>query len=146
MPQVLYEQDSYEGQLVSRSKLMTSVRYGIVPIEYFSVYAANAEINVMDYVLALDSHGYYMMNIIDYLVGNSDRHWGNWGLLVDNASREPIRLHDLMDFNRCFESYDDIDGGPSLTGRLRMTKKDAAIEAVSHIGVNQKAALAAGCA
>lgn len=22
---------------------------------------------------------YYMMNIVDYLVGNTDRHWGNWG-------------------------------------------------------------------
>ena len=26
-----------------------------------------------------------MMNILDYLVGNTDRHWENWGLLVDNA-------------------------------------------------------------
>ena len=40
-----------------------------------------------------------MMNILDYLVGNTDRHWENWGLLVDNETNRPIRLHDLMDFN-----------------------------------------------
>ena len=27
-----------------------------------------------------------MMNILDYLVGNTDRHWENWGLLVDNET------------------------------------------------------------
>ena len=36
-----------------------------------------------DKILELDAHGYYMMNILDYLVGNTDRHWENWGLLVD---------------------------------------------------------------
>ena len=44
-----------------------------------------------------------MMNILDYLVGNTDRHWENWGLLVDNETNQPIRLHDLMDFNRAFQ-------------------------------------------
>ena len=35
-------------------------------------------------ILKLDAYNYYMMNIIDYLTGNTDRHWGNWGVLVDN--------------------------------------------------------------
>lgn len=51
-------------------------------MEYFEIYAANHETGTMDYVLRLDGYGYYMMNIIDYLVGNTDRHWGNWGILV----------------------------------------------------------------
>ena len=38
-----------------------------------------------------------MMNIIDYLTGNTDRHWGNWGLLIDNRTNQPVRLHDLID-------------------------------------------------
>ena len=56
-----------------------------------------------------------MMNILDYLVGNTDRHWENWGLLVDNETNQPIRLHDLMDFNRAFQQYDTLDGASCLT-------------------------------
>lgn len=29
-----------------------------------------------------------MMNIVDYLIGNTDRHWGNWGFLVNNANNK----------------------------------------------------------
>lgn len=63
----------------------------------------------------LDSYGYHMMNILDYLIGNTDRHWGNWGALVDNETNRPLRLHPLMDFNKAFLSYDRIEGGNCLT-------------------------------
>ena len=56
-----------------------------------------------------------MMNIIDYLIGNTDRHWGNWGVLVDNISNKPVSLHKLMDFNQAFQAYDTIDGANCQT-------------------------------
>ncbi len=71
----------------------------------YDVYCTNHDWNTLDKILELDAHGYYMMNILDYLVGNTDRHWENWGLLVDNETNQPIRLHDLMDFNRAFRQY-----------------------------------------
>ena len=80
---------------------------------------------------------YYMMNIVDYLVGNTDRHWGNWGFLVDNMTNQPMRLYDLMDFNRAFQAYDRIEGAGCLTGGLRQTQLDAALTAVKNIGLNQ---------
>ena len=85
-----------------------------------------------------DAPGYYMMNILDYLVGNTDRHWENWGLLVDNETNQPIRLHDLMDFNRAFQQYDTPEGANCLTvGKRHLSQKDAAVEAVRNIGLNQ---------
>ena len=78
-----------------------------------------------------------MMNILDYLVGNIDRHWENWGLLIDNQTNKPIRLHDLMDFNKAFSSYDTIDGATCLTTKERQTQKEAAIYAVKQIGLPQ---------
>ena len=79
-----------------------------------------------------------MMNIVDYLVGNTDRHWGNWGVLVDNRNNRPLRLHDLMDFNQAFRAYDTLDGANCLTAfRVRMTQREAAIQAVQQIGLNQ---------
>jgi len=41
-----------------------------------------------------------MMNIVDYIVGNTDRHLGNWGVLVNNSNNKPVRLYDLMNFKQ----------------------------------------------
>ena len=98
----------------------------------------------MDYILNLDAYCYYMMNILDYLVGNTDRHWGNWGFLIDNGTGQPVRLHDLMDFNQSFLAYDTIDGAGCLTTVDRkISQKEAAIEAVRKIGCNQIAEIRA---
>mgnify|MGYP000852677034 CR=1 FL=1 len=136
--QVLYEQGMFENEPVSISKIMTSQRYSLVTYAAYDVYCTNHDWNTLDKILELDAHGYYMMNILDYLVGNTDRHWENWGLLVDNETNQPIRLHDLMDFNRAFQQYDTLDGANCLTvGKRHLSQREAAIEAVRAIGLNQ---------
>lgn len=79
-----------------------------------------------------------MMNILDYLVGSTDRHWGNWGILIDNSSNRPISLHPLMDFNQSFQAYDTLAGANCQTVLPAiMTQKNAALDAVKHVGLNQ---------
>lgn len=137
--QVIYQEEKYKGEKVSSSEIITSKEYSIVSRESFEVYAANHEIDAMQYILELDRYSYYMMNILDYLVGNTDRHWGNWGFLVDNRTNRPIGLHGLMDFNRAFFMYDTLDGANCQTVRPRhMTQREAAKEAVLRIGLNQQ--------
>lgn len=134
--QVAYHLEYFEGQKVSSSMLMTSQKYSIVSREAFEVYACNRGINALEYILNLDGYHYYMMNILDYLVGNTDRHWGNWGLLVDNGSNEPVCLHPLMDFNQSFQAYASLDGANCLTVFPRvLTQREAAEEAVRKIGL-----------
>ena len=136
--QVLYEQGMFENEPVSISKIMTSQRYSLVTYAAYGVYCTNHDWNTLDKILELDAHGYYMMNILDYLVGNTDRHWENWGLLVDNETNQPIRLHDLMDFNRAFQQYDTLDGANCLTvGKRHLSQREAAMEAVRNIGLNR---------
>ena len=136
--QVLYEQGMFENEPVSISKIMTSQRYSLVTYAAYDVYCTNHDWNTLDKILELDAHGYYMMNILDYLVGNTDRHWENWGLLVDNETNKPVRLHDLMDFNRAFQQYDTLDGANYLTvGKRHLSQREAAMEAVDKIGRNQ---------
>ena len=135
--QVIYKEGSYKGELVSISNLFTSKRYSIVSKESFDIYAINHDIDTIDYILSLDAYSYYMMNILDYLTGNTDRHWGNWGFLIDNQTNTPISLHPLMDFNQAFNTYDSIEGANCLTTPVLMTQKEAAIEAVKKIGLNQ---------
>ncbi len=136
--QVLYEQGMFEDEPVSISKIMTSQRYSLVTYAAYDVYCTNHDWDTLDKILKLDAHGYYMMNILDYLVGNTDRHWKNWGLLVDNETNQPVRLHDLMDFNRAFQQYDTVDGVNCLTvGKRHLSQKAAAEEAVQKVGLNQ---------
>ena len=136
--QVLYEQGMFENEPVSISKIMTSQRYSLVTYAAYDVYCTNHDWNTLDKILELDAHGYYMMNILNYLVGNTDRHWENWGLLVDNETNQPIRLHGLMDFNRSFQQYDTLDGANCLTvGKRHLSQREAAMEAVDKIGRNQ---------
>lgn len=137
LAQVEYEEEFYDGQKVSVSRIITSPDYSIVPMEYFEIYCMNHEIDKMQFILKLDAYSYYMMNIMDYLIGNTDRHWGNWGLLVDNKTNRPVRLYDLMDFNKAFHAYDTIEGANCLTTVDRKKQKEAAIEAVKKVGLNQ---------
>ena len=136
--QVLYERDLFDGEKVSVSSNITSKEYSIVSMEAFEVYAANHNRNIKKYILSLDKHNYYMMNIMDYLIGNTDRHWGNWGVLVCNFNNKPVRLYDLMDFNQAFNSYDNMEGAncQTLFGEHR-NQKEAALIAVERIGLNQ---------
>ena len=135
---MLYEPFLYDGQKVSASKLMTSKDFSIVPMEHVEIYAANHNTDLYALIRRHDLRGYCMMNIIDYLVGNTDRHWGNWGFLVDNKTNKPLRLLPLMDFNKAFQSYDTIEGSRCLTSQQPMSQLDAALEAVRMIGLNQK--------
>lgn len=138
--QVVYEEDEYEGEKVSSSQIMTSKRYSIVSREAFEIYAVNHEMDALEYIFDLDRYSYHMMNILDYLVGNTDRHWGNWGFLVDNETNRPVSLHPLMDFNQAFRSYDTVEGANCQTMLPeRMTQMEAAVYAVKQIGLNQAA-------
>ena len=134
---VQYKPDVYEGITVSSSEIITSLERSITAIEYIEIYAQNHDLDFMKMILDMDAFSYYSMNIIDYLVGNTDRHWGNWGVWIDNNTNKILGLHPLMDFNKAFTSYDSIDGALCQTHPGHYSQKDAAIEAVNQIGLNQ---------
>lgn len=134
---VHYQASEYDGELVSESKLITSTERSIVTMEAVEIYCVNHDIDKMKFVTSKDEYGYYMMNIIDYLVGNTDRHWGNWGFWVNNDTNELLYLYPLMDFNKAFNSYDTVEGAGCLPENNVKTQKQAAIEAVEKIGLNQ---------
>lgn len=134
---VKYEKDEFDGQPVSACKIITSEDRSIVAAEYVDIYAINNDISLMDIVLEKGYKAYYMMNIMDYLIGNNDRHWGNWGFWVDNKTNKIGSLYPLMDFNKAFKAYSNIEGAMCLPEGARITQKDAAISAVKRIGLNQ---------
>ena len=136
--QIPYEEKWYDGQKVSACRLFTSLEDSIVSREAFEIYARGHGLDPLEQILKLDAYSYYMMNILDYLVGNTDRHWGNWGLWIDNQTNQPVRLHPLMDFNQAFHSYDTLEGANCQTVLPRhLSQKEAALEAVREVGLDQ---------
>ena len=136
---VAYERTEFEGKLVSRSRIITSEEESIVSMEAVDLYCINHGLDPDTFVLEKDAYGYHMMNIIDYLVGNTDRHWGNWGVLVSNDTNRLKKLHPLMDFNKSFLAYDTLDGALCQTNTKRQSQREAALEAVRTVGLNQTA-------
>ena len=138
IPQVKYRKSFYDGQIVSESDIISSKQYSMVSKMAFDIYAINHDLNTVDVCIQLDPVNYYGMNILDYLTGNTDRHPENWGFLIDNCTNLYVSLYPVMDFNQCFLSYDTIDGANCLTVLPRhMTQREAAIEAVRHVGLRQ---------
>ena len=136
---VSYSPALFEGRRVSKSRLITSEDISIVPMEFINIYCDNHDLDAERCVLDKDAYSFYMMNIIDYLVGNSDRHWGNWGFAVDNRSNKPLKLYPLMDFNKAFTDYDTPEGGKCQTVKRNISQLECALEAVSKVGLNQTA-------
>lgn len=138
VPQVAYEEYFYDGELVTQSTIVTSKRYSMVSKMAYDVYAINNDLDTIEECIRLDPIVYYGMNILDYLVGNTDRHPENWGFLVDNDTNQPVSLYPLMDLNMSFQAYDNLDGANCQTVLPRkLTQREAAIEAVQVIGLRQ---------
>ena len=58
---------------------------------------------------------------------------------MDNRTNQPVRLFDLMDFNQTFLAYDTIEGANCMTtGNRKISQREAAVEAVKIIGLNQR--------
>ena len=136
--QVVYEEGFYQGERVTESRLITSRRYSIVSEMAFEIYAENHDFSAVEECIRIDKKTYYGMNILDYLVGNIDRHPENWGVLVDNETNEYFSLYPIMDFNMSFGSYDTLDGANCQTVYpQKKTQRAAAVEAVRQTGLNQ---------
>lgn len=140
--QVIYREHIYDGERVTESDIITSKNYSIVSKMAFDIYACNHDLDTYEVCKSLDPETYYGMNILDYLTGNTDRHPENWGFLIDNRTNKYIALYPLMDFNQCFLAYDTVDGAscqtvPWIAGKVRVTQREAAIEAVEKIGLPQ---------
>ena len=134
---VAYEPSTFEGKPVSRSRIITSEDASLVSMEAVDVYCVNHGLDRDAFVLEKDAYAFHMMNLMDYLVGNTDRHWGNWGFLVSNNTNRLEKLYPLMDFNKSFLAYDTIDGARCQTSSRKLSQREAAIEAVRAVGLNQ---------
>ncbi len=111
-----YDLKKWKGTLCSTCKLFTSKDVSYVPIYRF---IENATIeSVIEYIQNLGTEIYEKfcdMLIFDALIINTDRHFGNFGLLVDSHTNEILDLAPVFDNGLsllCYgmdSDFEDID-------------------------------------
>lgn len=104
---VSYELDFYRGRLISKCKLFTSERFGLAKAA--NVFGGERTIpELLAYYEQLDSGSeFHRMCVLDALIYNPDRHYGNFGVLFDTDTMESISLCPVFDNNRSL--FPDLD-------------------------------------
>ncbi len=95
---VPYDLKKWKGELCSTCELFTSKNVSYVPMYRFLKKISLVEI--AEYLKSLGEEYYNEfadMMIFDALIYNTDRHAGNFGLLVDNQTNKPIAFAPIFD-------------------------------------------------
>lgn len=101
---ILKLKDSNEK--VVKCQIISSEDKHIIPFEDFAIYCDRHNINPYDKIKQNTEilKQYDTMNVVDYILGNSDRHDCNWGFFVDNNSDKLLGLYPLMDHDHAFSN------------------------------------------
>lgn len=104
---VAYDLDFYHRKLISKCALFTSEQYGLAKAS--SVFRGERTIPaLLEYFAKLGSEdAFRRMCVLDALIYNPDRHYGNFGILFDNDTMEPLSLCPVFDNNRSL--FPDLD-------------------------------------
>lgn len=95
---VTYGLSKWKGVLCSTCELFTDINTSYVPI--FNFISNCTLTSVADYLKNLGGDYYDRfadMLVFDALICNTDRHYGNFGLLVDNKTNKPVAFAPIFD-------------------------------------------------
>lgn len=116
---VEYRYGEWKGHKVSMCKLFTTKDIGYV----------TAEEHAMNNDLPMRGKEYYTMILADYLVGNSDRHCGNWGYMA--KANSIIGFAPIFDFNHAFEANEENICKPEQLYGEKVSEIEAASRALN---------------
>jgi hypothetical protein len=113
-----YEKTIYEGLICCKCKCLSSSEHSIVHAEEVDAKLTREGKNLIDWVSrdTRFANDFHQMNVVDYLLENSDRHGQNWGFYMENETGNLTKKHPLYDHNKAIDSewLHQADGGPSL--------------------------------
>lgn len=124
------EIETQSKERYSRCENLSTEDYCIVSAEDIYSYCSQNNIDYESFIMQQDADAINKMNIIDYLISNSDRHGLNWGFYMSNATGHLLGCHPLFDHNRAFDEtqMQDISGGDCLV--FSGTKQEIAHKAI----------------
>lgn len=105
-----YSLARWKGNICSVCKLFTDIDHSYVPIfRFVENYSLRT---VAEYIKSLGDSYYNEfvdMLVFDALIYNEDRHFGNFGLIVDNKTNEPCAFAPIFDNGLSLFNYAMID-------------------------------------
>ena len=120
-----------KNEKVVKCKCLTNENISLCTWEDFRVYQAYHDIDEFD-ALKPWMKQVHQMNVADYILGNSDRHEGNWGFLIDNETGEIAQFMPLMDHDHAFSNEELIcqpfDGELSLEEAARKGMSETSVD------------------
>lgn len=117
---VKYDLKKYDGRVVSDCKIFTSQEYGYKPVSLFLKngvkYGLPETLEIYREFNCEDE--FRRMVVADCITLNSDRHFGNFGFLVNNETFERTAMNPCFDFNMAFVplAEDGFDFGVRADG------------------------------
>lgn len=120
------------GEAIVNSKLFTSPDISFVPYDEFAQFCSFYGEDPIDQVVNYNAKRYYEMQVIDYVLNNSDRHGQNWGFYMDAKTGKLTQMALHFDHDRAFNRNKVV---MSLTSKEHMTLEEAAKEALRHVDI-----------
>lgn len=102
---VIYTKGQSGLRPISRCKNMTNQTFSICDMNYYAGYCSRNNINLQSWLEK--QKDYYDMLIVDYLINNTDRHTGNWGVYFNADTGVVLKLHPLFDHNLALDLNGD---------------------------------------
>lgn len=98
---VLYDLDYYHGKLISKCPLFTSETVGLAKASAVFHGAEHTIPDLLQYFRGIGSEdAFRRMCILDAIILNPDRHYGNFGVLFDTATMEVLQMAPVFDNNK----------------------------------------------
>ena len=117
---VTYTLRRFDGKVVSDCKLFTNQEFGYKPISIFLKQGVKYGLpETMEIYREFNcDDAFRRMIVADCITLNSDRHFGNFGFLVNNETFERTILNPCFDFNMAFVPFaeEGVDFGKSADG------------------------------
>ena len=117
---VTYSLRKFDGKVVSDCKIFTNQNFGYKPVSIFLKqgvkYGLAETLEIYREFNCEDS--FRRMIVADCITLNCDRHFGNFGFLVNNDTFEPTVLNPCFDFNMSFVPFaeEGLDFGKTADG------------------------------
>ena len=96
---VKYRLVKLHGELASKCLLFTDEKYGYAPISKFDINFGEPGVLLRFFDKLGEGDTFQRMIIIDALTLNIDRHTGNYGVIFDNDTLQPVKMAPIFDMN-----------------------------------------------
>ena len=93
-----YNLSKWKGRICSVCELFTDIDHSYIPMGY--IVKTGGFSKVLEYLISLDDsfkEAFIDMIVFDTIIMNTDRHYGNFGVIVENKTNKIIKLAPIFD-------------------------------------------------